>query len=278
MYTKSTPDAAAYPPPLDRLLGLGALFTRGQQWRDYGQMGIGPGHVPHLIRMVCDPDLNHADQDDPRVYAPLHAWRALGQLAAPEAAGPLVQALVQLPDDDFANEELPKVLGMIGAASVEPVVAVVADPAIAEETRISAAGALEEIAGQHPELRERCVEVLMRQLERWAEQPEALNGFLIHHLVELGAVEAAPLMQEVFEAERAEIMIRGDWEDVQMALGLLPERITQRPHLDVLGRLGITPRRTEPPVPTPGAAAHAKREEDKRRKAETQARKRNRRK
>lgn len=81
-------------------------------------MGIGPGHVPDLIRMACDPELNHADQDDPRVYAPLHAWRALGQLPAPEAAAPLAELLVRLPDDDFAHEELPEVLGRIGAAAV----------------------------------------------------------------------------------------------------------------------------------------------------------------
>ncbi|HEX2080268.1 MAG TPA: hypothetical protein VHG08_21375 [Longimicrobium sp.] len=30
----------------------------------------------------------------------------------------------------------------------------------------------------------RCVEVLMRQLESWAEQTEDLNGFLVHDLVE----------------------------------------------------------------------------------------------
>lgn len=274
MYTKSTAHDAAYPPPLDRLPGLGSLFTRGRAWRDYLQMGIGPGHVPDLLRMAADPELNHADQDDPRVYAPLHAWRALGQLAAPEAAVPLADLLVQLPDDDFANEDLPEVLGMIGAASVEPVTAVLADPAIEERTRISAARALEEIGRRHPELRERCVEVLMRQLERHAEQTEGLNGFLIHDLVELGAVEAAPLMEAAFQADHADVMIRGDWEDVQVDLGLLPERITQRRRLDVLGRMGIKPRRAEAPTGSAAAAARARRKEDKRRKAERASRKR----
>lgn len=172
METKSTPGGAAYPPPLDRLLGLGSLFTRGGAWRDYSAMGFAAEHVPDLIRMASDPKLDHADQDDPWIYAPLHAWRALGQLAAPEAAAPLMDLLVQLPDDDFANEELPEVLGMIGAASIDPVMAVLADPVMEERTRISAAGALEEIAKRHPELRDRCVEVLVRQLERYAEQPE----------------------------------------------------------------------------------------------------------
>lgn len=245
MGTKSTSDEAAYPPPLDRLPGLGGLYTRGREWRDFTRMGIGPEHVPELIRMACDLELSHADQDDPRVYAPLHAWRALGQLAPPEAAAPLVDLLVRLPDDDFANEDLPVVLGMIGASSVEPVAAVLADSAIEERTRISAASAVEEIARRHPELRDRCVDLLTGQLEAWEEQEDWLNGTLIDYLVELRAAEAAPLMQAVFEAGRADVMIRGDWEDVQVDLGLLPERITPPSPPDWLGRLQA--RRTPSP-------------------------------
>jgi hypothetical protein len=62
-------------------------------------------------------------------------------------------------------------------------------------------------------------------------------------------------------------MIRGDWEDVQVAFGLLPERVTPRPHLDVLGRLGIKVSDAERPSRSAGAAAAARRKEDKRRKA-----------
>jgi hypothetical protein len=279
METKSTPGAVAYPPPLDRLLGLGSLFTRGSAWRDYRQIGLGPEHVPDLIRMARDPELNYADQDDPGVYAPLHAWRALGQLAAPEAAGPLAELLVQLPDDDGANEELPEVLGMIGAAGVGPMVGLLANPILEERTRISAASALEEIARRHPELRDRCVQMLMGQLKHHARQSKGLNAFLVFDLVELGAVEAAPLIQAAFEAERVDLLIGGDWEDVQVELGLLPERVTPRPHLDALGRLGIKLPAADRPGADPSrapvaAAARARRKEDKRRKAERASRKR----
>lgn len=278
MYTKSTTQAAGYPPPLDRLLGLGALFTRGREWRDYGQMGIGPEHVPDLIRMACDSDLNEAFEDDPRVYAPLHAWRALGQLGAPEAAGPLALLLVRLPEDDSANEELPEVLGMIGGdAAVGAAFGLLSNPVLKERTRISAAGALEEIGKRHPELRDRCVALLMGQLKRYAGQPEGLNSFLVHDLVELGAVEAAPLIQAAFEADCVDTLMRGDWEDVQVDMGLLPERITEPPRMNVLERMGITLPRTEPPIPA-RSALRARRKDDKRRKAEKQARKRNRRK
>lgn len=278
MYTKSATHGAAYPPPLDRLLGLGILFTRGREWRDYWQMGIGPDHVPDLVRMACDSELHDAFEDDPRVYAPLHAWRALGQLAAPEAAAPLAELLVRLPDDESANEELPEVLGMIGVAGVGAAIGLLANPMLEERTRISAASALEEIGKRHPELRDRCVEMLMGQLKRYAGQPEGLNGFLVHDLVELGAVEAAPLMQAAFEAERVDLLIRGDWGDVQVDLGLLPERMTERPHLDVLGRMGIRLPPAESPLPPAGAAARARRKDGQRRKTKKQARKRNRRK
>jgi hypothetical protein len=272
METKSTSVGVAYPPPLDRLLELGRLFTRGRAWRDYLEMGIGREHMPDLLRLACDMELNHGDQDDPRVYGPLHAWRALGQLAPTEAVAPLVDLLVQLPDDDFANEDLPVVLGMIGAAAVEPVAAILADSDIEERTRISAASALEEIGKRHPELRDRCVEVLTRQLERWAEQPDGLNGFLIHDLIELGAVEVAPQMEAAYAGGGVDLMIRGDWQDVQVDLGLLAERTTPREPLNVLERLRLTsPPKSSVPVPA-GAAARARRKEDKRRKAKRKRR------
>lgn len=273
METKSTTPDATYPPPLDRLLGLGNLFTRGRQWRDYLRMGMSPGHVPDLLRMACDMELNHGDQDDPRVYAPLHAWRALGQLAPAGAAAPLTDLLVRLPDDDFANEDLPEVLGMIGAPAVEPVAAVLANPAVRERTRISAASALKEVARRHPELRDRCVELLTRQLERWTEQTEGLNGFLIHDLVELRAVEAAPLMESAFAGDRVDVIIRGDWEDVQVHLGLLAERTAPRKRLNVLERLGLLPQPAAA-SPSAGAAARQKRREDSRRKVQRLSRKR----
>jgi hypothetical protein len=268
MGTKSTPDGAAYPPPLDRLLGLGTLFTRGQAWRDYPAMGFRPEHVPDLLRMACDPSLNEGDEDDPRVYAPLHAWRALGQLAAPEAAAPLVNLLVQLPDDDFVNEELPEVLGMIGAAAVGPVTGILANPVLEERTRVSAASALEEIGRRHPEQRDRCVAQLMRQLEGWPRQSEWLNGVLIDYLVELRAAEAAPLMQAVFEAGRADVMVRGDWEDVQVDLGLLEERLTPPRPSPWVARLQ---RRRTPSPPRETSAGEKAR---KQRKAQKQAGKR----
>ncbi len=56
-----------------------------------------------------------------------------------------------------------------------------------------------------------------------------MNGFIIADLAELGATEAAPLMEEAFAVERVDLSVGGDWEDIQIELGLLAERKTIPP-------------------------------------------------
>ncbi len=119
-------DEVAYPPPVDRLLTLGD--ARGQrEWHDYRQYGLDREHVPDLIRMATDPDLNWADPDSAEVWAPLHAWRALGQLRAAEAVGPLLGLLEELEDSDWFNEDLPEVFGLIGPVAIPALIAHLAD-------------------------------------------------------------------------------------------------------------------------------------------------------
>lgn len=272
MGTKSTLDGAAYPPPLDRLLTLGDTGLHQRAWHDYAGMGITARHVPDLLRIASDPELNEAPFDDPRVYAPLHAWRALGLLRAPEAAVPLAELLVRY-DDDTAREDLPRVLGMIGAPAVEPVRAVLADDSAELFARVAAAHALEQIGQQHSALRDRVVGLLIDQLIDWPEQDATLNAFLIDYLVELGASEAAPLMEAAFDAHAVDESVRGDREDVMVDLSLLPERLSPRPP-PWAARLSM-PDLPSPASPRPRGKADGKAKA--RRKAAKQARKRNRR-
>ncbi|MDM8347489.1 hypothetical protein P8H27_01035 [Pseudomonas sp. sp1636] len=86
------------------------------------------------------------------------------------------------------------------------------------------------IAQAFPESRERCVAILSEQLARFAGRDDCLNALLINDLCTLAAVEAAPLMEQAFAAEAVELPIVGDWEDVQIELGLLQRRLTPRPN------------------------------------------------
>jgi hypothetical protein len=57
----------------------------------------------------------------------------------------------------------------------------------------------------------------------------AVLRFIISSLLNLEAVEAAPVMERAFAADRVDISIPGDWEDAQIELGLMQERQTPRP-------------------------------------------------
>ncbi len=214
-----------YPPPLDRFLSLGQ--PQGHDFTsDYHTLGIASEHVPALLRMVADEDLHAAPGDSPLVWAPVHAWRALAELKAEAAIGPLLGLLYRIDelDDDWVSTEVPRVLGELGGAALEPVTAYLANPAHREWARVAAAKALAEIGERHAELRADCVSRLSAQLEKCADQTETLNAFLVSPLLDLQAREALPVVERAFAAGRVDEAVVGDYEDVEIELGLKTQR------------------------------------------------------
>lgn len=220
-----------YPAPVSELLALGDCRGQGE-WTDYRALGLGPEHVPDLIRMALDEELYWADSEDDVVWAPIHAWRALAQLRAEEAAQPLTRLLYRIDEygDDWVGEEIPEVLGKLGPTAIPVLADYLADDSHSLWARIAAAQGLQEISERHPGARSAAISALTETLERFAHHDRTLNAFLVSFLVDLDAVEAAPLMKRAFEAEKVDLAVMGDWEDVQMELGLLDERETPSPN------------------------------------------------
>jgi hypothetical protein len=233
-----------YAPPLDKLLTLGDARPTMGRWPDYRQVGLAPEHIPDLIHMATDEELNQANSDSAEVWAPMHAWRALGQFRAASAAEPLTSLfhLIDDNDDDMVNEEMPEVLGLIGPAAIPAVTAYLADASHGLWARVVAARSLGEIGQRHPDSRAECVALLTSQLERFAEQDVTLNAFLVGPLRDLRAVESAQVMERAFAADRVEIGVHGDWEDVQIQIGLRQKRETPKPDYtaSLLGPEGAT--------------------------------------
>jgi hypothetical protein len=217
-------------------------------WSDYLALGIGLEQVPDLIRMMQDEKLNRADSQSLEVWAPVHAWRALGQLRAEAAIEPVIGLMEQIDEnyEQWIGEDIPEVLGVIGPATVPKLARCLTTPHDGMWAQTTVSFALAEIANRHPEARDDCVSALIRGLENHATHHSGLNGFLVNNLVDLEAVEAAPLMEEAFAANHVDISIMGDWEDVQVRLGLLAERQTPAPHYVQLPDLV--------PLPSPPAA------------------------
>ncbi len=225
-------DNPSYAPPLDQLLTLGEAKTTGHAWLDYlDKFSFDATHIPELIRMATDPALNTADPGTGEVWAPMHAWRVLGQLRAVEAIEPLIRLWVRYKDDDYLHEDLPEAFGLIGPEALPALEAFMTNPSYGFRPRTSAARAIASIAEHHPKARAACVTALTRQLER-LDDDIALNGFLIADLIDLEAVESAPVIKQAFEASKVDPTIAGNWDIVQVELGLKEPEPEPQPEPD----------------------------------------------
>lgn len=222
-----------YTQPVDQLLRLGDARDR-REWPDYLGLGLDFQHVPDLIRLATDPALNDAPSDSPEVWAPAHAWRALARLHAVQAAEPLTQLFRRIHEncDDFVGEDLPQAFGVLGPRAIPALVAYLANSTNYPSARGAAAHSLKEIGVRHAEARGACVAALADQLGRYADQDPGVNGFLIGYLLDLKGVEALDAIRRAFDGGAVDEAIAGDWEDVQIELGLKanrdrPRRLTQ---------------------------------------------------
>ncbi len=214
-----------YTPPVDKLLTLGEPQPFApDRWPNYLELGLGPEYIPDLIRMATDHEIRgiepkEGEEEEPEFWAPIHAVRALGQLHAEAAIEPLIQLLTVQVDDEWMQEELRFVFGLIGPAAIPALAAYLADTSHELYPRGYAAHGLEEIGNWHPESRSEVIAALSKQLESFEENDYELNGFLISGLSRLKAVEALPLIERAFAADRVDEFVIG-LDDVLVELGL----------------------------------------------------------
>ena len=222
----------SYREPVSKLLALGRpepRSARQPRWPDYNALGLTEDHVAELIQMSTDEALNVAPGDSEAVWAPLHAWRALGQLRATEAIEPLLGLTETYVDDDWLAYELPIVFAMIGADTLPHVHSFLADSSRDLGARLIMTTALRRLGESDASLRERCRTVLRDQLAHHPEQSPDLNGFLISALIDLEARDDIDLIREAFEAGSVDLSVAGDLEDVEVELGVRTHRTTDPP-------------------------------------------------
>ena len=268
-----------YHGPVAQLLTLGDPRQEGQmasEWRDYPALGLTAEHVPELMRMALDDDLNLADSEGAEVWAPLHAWRALGQLRAEAAIEPLLQLLDRIDDegDGWAREDLPMVFGMIGPVAVPGLRDFLANADHGEWARVAASRGVVKVVERFPESREQAVTILTDQLRLFAEQERTVNAFLVDALCDLKAVESAAVIEQAFDANTVDLSVLGDWEEAQILLGLLEERVTPAPNFFEL-EFGPLPYFDGLRIGKPASHKANKQKKAKRKRAKT-SRKRNR--
>lgn len=223
-----------YPAPLDTLLTYGPVqHETVNDWTNHLASGIGPEHIPELIRMAKDHSLRYKYFDDeaypefnedehPEFWAPVHALHALAALHATSASEPLLPLFDEAMkfDDEWVAEDLPDVYSTFGPEAVPSLASYIAESDHDTYAKGYAIEALQRIATKHSDAREAVVTAFTKQLEGFEENSDEVNANLIVGLVSLQAVETAPLIERAFAADKVDIAFIGDWDEVQVLLGL----------------------------------------------------------
>ena len=106
-----------------------------------------------------------------------------------------------------------------------------------------------------------------------------MNGFLVEALVELEAREAIPVIEQAFDKGYVDPIVMGDWDDVQVELGLKSaEEVAQKRASDRGERRLLSTSAEGTFFPVSSEVAHKKKADHKKAKSKMakQSRKKNR--
>ncbi|WYD81941.1 MAG: DUF1186 domain-containing protein [Candidatus Electrothrix gigas] len=222
-------DVTTYTEPVSALLTYGSARNI-KDWSVYLELGLTKEHIPELIKMVGDEDLNQADGDSNEVWAPIHAWRTLGVLRAIEAIPALIDQLYQVDEyhNDWITKEMPHVFATIGEPAIKGLIQYAGNTSRTLYARSTAASSLRYIGKKHPETREACIAGLEKALAGYRQNDYYLNSSFVACLISLKAVEAFPTIQKAYQDDCVDWMACGDLEDVERALGLKEKQVPER--------------------------------------------------
>lgn len=221
-----------YTEPVSALLTYGSADNI-KDWSVYLELGLTKEHIPELIKMVGDEELNQADGNSKEVWAPIHAWRTLGVLRATEAIPALIDQIYQVDEyhNDWITEDMPYVFAMIGEPAIPALTQYTGNTSRTLFARATAASSLSQIGKKHSETRKTCIAGIEKGLADFHQNDRMLNGLFVSSLLDLKARESFPIIQQAYQKNCVDVIICGDLEEVEQELGLREKRTTPAPDL-----------------------------------------------
>lgn len=227
-----------YLPPVSDLLSYAPCkFEKAEHWPDYVQeFGLTQAHIPELLRLMQDEALLDLEPEDVQqdadwpatldpelaLWGPAHAWRALGQMQAVELLDGAI-TILNSAAVDWATEDLLEILLLLGPPVVEPLGELVQANLATDNYILPLIEGLYKIPKKFPEERDRCVAILQSGLQKFSQNTEMNNTFLVSSLQELKAVEAIDTIEAAYQAGVIDEFHVGTWAYNQVLLGLKTE-------------------------------------------------------
>jgi hypothetical protein len=214
--------------PVAKIYDLGEKYIRVREWPNYlERFGLTREHVLELTKLLdfdCWTEEPEAKEkcDEKKLWAPVHAWRALAQLGGPDVVDPLLNVLhmTDMLETNWLDDELPEALAVVGPSALPQLAAFLSDRSHGLWAKVGVVNALAKIGQQHPHVREECIQVLEEALAEFKTNDEELNSFIIYALSQLKAAESAPLVKSVYDSDRVDLLLMGDYQDFEIAVGM----------------------------------------------------------
>jgi hypothetical protein len=203
---------------LDKLVSCPEPDARAKAWPDYlERLALTEADIPELIAIATNESLTYIGTDT--AWAPLHAWRCLGQLRAIAAAEPLLPLFGW--DWDWAWEDLPEAYALIGPDAL-PILEAAIVPFLRDDQSgvVSMVSVIAKIGAVSDVARTAAVATLGRLLLHYKTTQRIINGALTSAAIDLKAVEHAELLATMHAADRVDTSYCGSWAQVQVDLGL----------------------------------------------------------
>jgi hypothetical protein len=192
-------------------------------------LGITTEMIPDLIETILD-EKYYEDDDSIEGYPHLFAYIALGQLKTIDAIDGLIAGVKKWAHTDWFEwfcEAMPDIFESIGPTAIPGLIQLLQNQNFSFDARTNVLSYLHSISVLNPEERDRCISAIVKVLEQFTDNDPELNGYIVMYLVaDFKAVETAPIIEAAYAAERVDMAFIGDWEDVQVRFGLIPERIS----------------------------------------------------
>lgn len=177
-----------------------------------------------LVQLAEGQDIEN-QEETVHTWFPFHALMLLGHLRS-EQSLPLVLDMLRLPDDDmnfwFGDLPVEDFWGIIlwcGLNRIPELVEFIKDRSVPDDfMRGIVVDALEQIAFHFPERREEMVQQLgdlltwFNDLETFEETDVQAATSVTNALADLEATAYLPVIGALFEKDRVDEMVRGDWE------------------------------------------------------------------
>jgi hypothetical protein len=219
--TKLMNETHTYNHPVSQLLKFKVGTNWNEDWIDYAdKFGFTKADIPELLRFCTNQDWDDEFSGD---YS-IHGLRAATQLDPQIGLDAYINFLLEFPEDDYFREEVTGISKQVGEIAIAPMTELIDNHNDDPWLQILGASGLEGIGKKYPELRDRCVQILMDKLKNYCDRTDnILNSNLVTGLVELKAVEASDLIAEAFANTPIDEFVTGSWASVQVELGLKKE-------------------------------------------------------